>query len=151
MGGDQLRDPYHVARWVKAFLAILLLSGCGFSPSESEIERALTRGDPLIGKVYQIRNIHRSNGYERSNGYVVEFEAEIHILENPTEYLGHLAKSDQTGVGAVAALGLATVGLTKWGLITAAALSTAKKGDVVPFSGSVIMIKSEQGWILRPD
>lgn len=141
---------YHIHRWCSLLFVIFLLTGCGLSPSDSELERALVQNDPLIGKVYQVRNIHRNNGYERSNVYVVEFAAEIHVLENPTEYLGRLAQADRVGVGAFAAFGLAAGGLSKWGLVTAAALSAAKKGDVVPFSGSVTMIKSEQGWILRP-
>ena len=149
--GDQLRDRCDFARWGAVLLAIILLSGCGFTPSDSDVERALGRGDPLVGKIYLIRNIHRVNGYERPEGYVVEFGAEIHVLEKPTEYFGRLAKEDQTGVGALTALGLATGGLAKWGLVTTAAISTAKKGDVVPFSGSVTMIKSENGWILRPE
>src|ERR1035437_6327099 len=99
---------------------IVLLIGCGSSPSDSELERALVRNDPLIGKVYQIRNIHRSNGYEQSGSYVVEFAAEINVLENPTEYLGRLAQSGQAGVGAFAAFGLAAGGLSRWGLVTAA-------------------------------
>lgn len=150
MGGE-LRDRCNFARWSIVLLATLLLSGCGFAPSDSEVERALARDDPLIGKVYLIRNIRRINGYERAEGYVVEFGAEIHLLEKPTEYFGRLAKEDQTGIGVLAALGLATGGLAKWGLVTAAAISAAEKGDVVPFSGSVTMIKSEQGWILRPE
>lgn len=146
-----MRDRYNFARWGIVLLAILFLSGCGFAPSDSEVERALTRGDPLIGKVYLIRNVHRINGYERPEGYVVEFGAEIYLLEQPAEYFGRLAKGDQTGIGVLAAVGLATGGLAKWGLVTAAAISAAEKGDVVSFSGSVTMIKSEQGWILRPE
>lgn len=148
--GGNLFTRDHIKKWNFLLLVISLLAGCGLSPSDSELERALVHNDPLIGKVYQVRNIHRSNGYERSGVYVVEFVAEIHVLENPTEYLGRVATSDHVGVGAFAAFGLAAGGLSKWGLVTAAALSAAKKGDVVPFSGSVMMIKSEQGWILRP-
>jgi hypothetical protein len=114
------------------------------------LERALVGGDALIDKVYQIRNIHRNNGYEQSDGYVVEFAAEIQVLEKPAEYFARLAKSDQSGVGAIAALGLAAGGLSKWGLVTASTLAAANKGDIIPFSGSVMMIRSEQGWILRP-
>jgi hypothetical protein len=115
------------------------------------VERALAWGDPLIGKVYLIRNINRINGYERPEGYVVEFGAEIYLLEKPTEYFGRLAKEDQSGIGAITAAGLAAGGLAKWGLVTAAAIAAGTKGDVVPFSGSVTLIKSEQGWILRPE
>lgn len=132
-------------------LGALLLSACGLSPSNSDVARALTQGDPLIGKVYQITNIRRSNGYERPDGYVVQFAAEIQVLENPADYFGGLTKRDQTGMGALAAVGLATGGLAKWGLATAANLSATKNGDVIPFSGTVILIKSEQGWILRPE
>jgi hypothetical protein len=150
--GIQLRDLYNVARLGIVFLAIfLLLSGCGFSPSDSEVEQALVRGDPLVGKIYLIRNIHRINGYERSGGYVIEFSAEIYVLEKPAEYFGRLAKEDQTGLGVLTVAGLATGGLAKWGLVTAAAISTATKGDVVPFSGTITMIKSERGWIMMPE
>lgn len=139
-----------VEKWLWLLFVIGLLAGCGSSPSDAELGRALVRNDPLIGKVYQISNIHRSNGYEQSEGYIMEFVAEIHVLENPAEYLGRLAKADQGGAGAFAALGLAAGGLSRWGLVTTSALSAAKKGDVIPFSGSVTMIRSEQGWILRP-
>ncbi|MFI4939586.1 MAG: hypothetical protein ACHP7O_04475 [Burkholderiales bacterium] len=149
--GIQLRDRYSIVRWSIVLLAILLLSACGFSPSDSEIDRALTLGDPLIGKIYMVRNIHRINGYERPDGYVVEFSAEIYILERPAEYFSRLAKGDQTGIGALTAFGLAAGGLAKWGLVTAGAISAATQDDIVPFSGTITMIKSEQGWILRPD
>lgn len=144
------QDRDYVIRRGIALLAFFL-SGCAFSPSNSEIERALTRDDPLIDKVYQIRNIRRINGYERPEGYVVEFSAEISILANTSEYFGSLAKGDQTGAGAIAAFALAGGGLAKWGLLTAAAISAGKKGDVVPITGTITMIKSEQGWIARPD
>lgn len=151
MGVIQLRDRYYFARWTIVLLSSFLLFGCGFSPSDSEVAQALNRGDPLIGKVYLIRNIHRINGYERPEGYVIEYSAEINLLENPAEYFGRLAKEDQTGIGALTAFGQATGGLARWGLVTGAAISAAKKGDVVPFSGTITMIKSERGWILRPD
>lgn len=146
-----MRAWYSFARWGVVLVAILLHSGCGFAPSNSEVERALIRGDPLIDKVYLIRNVRRTNGYERPEGYVVEFGAEIHLLEPPAEYFGRLAKQGQSGIGVLTALGLATGGLAKWGLATAAAISAAKNGDVIPFTGSITMIKSEQGWILRPE
>ena len=145
------QDRDYVIRRGIALLAFFLLSGCGSSPSNSELERALTRDDPLIDKVYQIRNIRRINGYERPEGYVVEFSAEISILANTAEYFGSLAQGDQTGAGAIAVFSLAGGGLAKWGLVTAAAISAAKKGDIVPISGTITMIKSEQGWIVRPD
>ncbi len=146
-----MRNRCNFARWRVILLAFLLLSGCGSAPSGSEVERALAQGDPLIGKVYLIRNINRINGYERPDGYVVEFGAEIHLLEKPTEYFGRLAKEDKTGIGVLTAMGLAAGGLAKWGLRTAAAISAAEKGEVVPFLGSVTMIRSERGWILRPE
>lgn len=130
---------------------VLVLSGCSLSPSNADLEQALVGNDPLVGKIYSIRNVRRVNGYEQSQGYVIEYTAEIYILESPTEYFGHLAKSDSTGVGAFAAFGLATAGLAKWGALTAAAIAAGKKGDVLPFSGTVTMIKSERGWILQPD
>jgi len=130
-----------------AILVMLFLSGCGSSPSNSDLERALTQNDPLIGKVYQIRNVRRTNGYERPNGYVVEFTAEIYVLESPTDYLASLAQGDNAGMGALAAISVATAGVVKWGLVTAASLSASKKGDVIPFTGAITMIKSQQGWI----
>lgn len=101
--------------------------------------------------MYTIRNVRRINGYERADGYVVEFSAEIHLLKNPADYFGSLANVGRSGTGLLAAVGLASAGLAKWGVVTAAAISAAQKGDAVPFSGSVTLIKSEQGWILRPD
>lgn len=146
-----MRKQCNLVRWSIVLLTILLLSGCGFSPSDSEVERALTQGDPLIGKVYLIRNIRRINGYERPEGYVIEYGADVQMLTDPVKYFGSLSKADQSGIGALVALGQATDGLARWGLLTAAAISAAKKGDVIPFSGTLTMIKSERGWILRPD
>lgn len=139
-----------VARWSLAGFAAFALSGCGNTPSDSELASALTRGDLLIGKVYEIRNIRRLNGYERPEGYVIEFSADIQILETPEDYFGRLSRADQSGAGVVAAIGLAAGGLAKWGLTTAALISASKKGDVVPVSGTTTMIKSERGWIARP-
>ena len=45
---------------------------------------------------------------------------------------------------------LAPTVFREWGLVTAATISAAKKGDIVPISGTITMIKSEQGWIARP-
>jgi len=153
VGGNPLyfRGRRVAVRLTAGILAILSLFGCGLSPNNSEIERALSHGDPLIGKIYEIRNIRRINGYERPEGYVVEVSAELQILEKPTDYFARLSTADQTGAGALAAVGMATAGLGKWGLMTAATISASKKGDVIPFSGTITMIKSEQGWILRPD
>lgn len=134
-----------------AILAILFLSGCGLSPSNSELERALTHNDSLIGKVYEIRNVRRVNGYERPDGYVVEFKAEIYLLESPADYLDRLTRSGNAGIGALAAISLATSGVAKWGVVTATSLAAGKKGDVIPFSGTITMIKSERGWIQRPE
>ena len=131
-------------------LAILLLSACGSTPSDSDLARAVALDDPLIGQIYLIRNVRRINGYERHDGYVIEFQAEIHILNSPPEYLNSLTKGEQPGLGVLSAIALATTGLAKWGLVTSAAIFAAKRGDTIPFSGSITMIKSEKGWILRP-
>jgi hypothetical protein len=138
-------NKYAIIGWIA-----IVLAGCGLTPSDAEVERALTKGDALIGKAYQIANLRRLNGYQRNDGYVVEFSAEIHVLENPKEYLSRRSQNDKTGIGALAAIGLATEGLAKWGLVTSAELVASKKGDIIPFSGAMLLIKSEQGWIRTP-
>lgn len=141
-----------IGRLGAAAVVVLGLIGCGGKPSDADLAAALTRDDPLVGKVYEIRDIRRINGYERPpDAYVIEFSADIHILENPQNYFGRLSQSGQSGAGVVAAFGLATGGLAKWGLTTAALISASKKGDVLPVSGTTTMIKSERGWILRPE
>lgn len=147
----QLRRCFLAFLWSIGAVISVLLIACGTSPSATEVERALTYGDPLIGTVYEVRNIRRLNGYERPEGYVVEVSAEIHILENPAEYFVRLSTADQTGRGALTALGLASGGLAKWGPVLAVTISTSRKGDVFQYSGAMTMIKSEQGWIKRPN
>jgi hypothetical protein len=134
-----------------ACLSMVLVAGCSLTPSDQDISRALMGNDPLNNRVYQMRNIQRINGYERPDGYVIEYSAELHIIENPMAYFQHLSSTDQSGLGALAALGMATQGLARWGLITSAVLSSAQPGQVVPVNGSLLMIKSEQGWIPKPE
>lgn len=142
-----------ILAWSAACL-LIALTGCGGKPSDTELVSALTSGDPLIGLVYEIRDIRRVNGYERPSGYVIEYSATLHILESPQEYFTRLRQ------GGISAANLASVaesfemakgGLAKWGLKGAALISASKKGDDIPFSGSVNMIKSERGWIARAD
>lgn len=132
-------------------ITVNLLTACSLTPSDAELVRAITTNDTLNGRLYQIQNFHRTNGYETRAGYVVKFNCELYILEDSAEYFNRLTKSGNNPVGAIAAFGLAAEGIAKWGLFNAALLSTYKKGDIVPFSGSVTMIKSEQGWIPNPE
>lgn len=131
--------------------AVNLLTACSLAPSDAELVRAITTNDTLNGRLYQIQNFRRTNGYKTRTGYAVEFNCEIYILEDSADYFNRLTKSGNNPVGAIAAFGLAAEGIAKWGLFNAALLTTYKKGDNVPFSGSITMIKSEQGWIPNPE
>lgn len=131
-------------------LLLIALAGCSSPPSDIELATALTNGDTLIGQVYEIRDIRRLNGYEQSDGYIVEYAAKLHILESPLEYFKLLTQSGNKVAGALSAYEIAAGGLSKWGLKGAAIISASKKGDDIPISGSVNMIKSERGWIARP-
>lgn len=141
----------NASRLLVLFVAVNLLTACALSPSDDEVIQAITANDTLNGRLYKIQNFHRANGYKTRTGYKVEFNCEIYILEDPAEYFNKLTKSGDNPVGAIAALGLAAEGISRWGLLNAALLTTYKKGNVVPFSGSVTMIKSEQGWIANPE
>jgi hypothetical protein len=133
------------------FVTVNFLTACVLSPSDADVIHAITANDTLNGRLYKIQNFRRANGYKTRTGYQVEFNCEIYILEDPAEYFNRLTKSGENPVGAIAALGLVTEGISKWGLLNAVLLSTYKKGDVMPFSGSIGMIKSEQGWIANPE
>lgn len=147
-----IQKQSRTARLSVATVFLLALVGCGGKPSDADLAVALTRGDPLVGKIYEIRDIRRLNGYERPpDGYVIEFSANVHILEDPQDYFAALSQAGESGAGVVAAFGLATAGLAKWGLTTAALIAASKKGVDVPISGATVMIKSEQGWIVAPD
>jgi len=132
-------------------LLLLAFAGCRNAPSDKEVADALSNGDTLVGQVYELRDIRRLNGYEQSDTYIVEYSAKLHILENPTEYVKHMTESRNNLVsGASSVFDIVLGGLSKWGLKGAAIISVSKKGDDIPVSGSVKMIKSERGWISQP-
>jgi hypothetical protein len=132
-------------------LAVGSIVGCSLmSPSDAEVIQALTANDTLNGRLYQIQNFHRINGYETRTGYVVQFSCEIYIIDDFQQYFNSLSKSGTDPMGTIAAFGLAAEGIAKWGLLNVALFSASKKGDVVPFSGTIAMIKSEHGWIPDP-
>jgi hypothetical protein len=137
--------------WLLTIVAALFFGGCSyFSPSDAEVLRALTANDPLSGQVYRIENLHRTNGYEQSGKYVVDFTGELHFIADAAGFLGQGAKQGDDPLGALAALGMAASGVAKWGLVNSLMLSARKKGDVVPFSGSIVMMKTERGWLADP-
>jgi hypothetical protein len=138
--------------WATALVFTLLAAACSFFfPSDEDILRALAANDPLMGQLYRVENIHRANGYERNGRYVVDFTGELRFVADAAEFLGHAAgKQADDPLGALAALGMAASGVAKWGLVNSLMLSARKKGDVVPFSGSMVMLKSERGWIADP-
>ncbi len=133
---------------------LLFLSACSMTPSNSELTEALSNGDPLIGKVYVIKNLKRINGYEGTAGrYILEFSCDILIIESPGDYFDQLAKSPPesgNAIAKIAVLGLAIGAVAKWGLLTSAVLVSKQKGDVIPFHGRIEMMKSERGWIATP-
>lgn len=134
-----------------AVVTALCLGACTlFAPKDEDVLRALTANDPLSGQVYRIENFHRTNGYERSGKYVVDFTGELHFIADAAGFLGQGAKKGDDPLGALAALGMAASGVAKWGLVNSLMLSARKKGDVVPFSGSIVMMKTEQGWMADP-
>ncbi len=78
----------------------------------------------------------------------MQYSGKLRIIEVPSAYLSRMATSDNNPLGALVA---AVSGVSQWGLLGAAKLTAHKKGDVVPFSGSVTLIKSERGWIAIPE
>jgi len=139
-----------VVYWFLVLFIVVNIFACSSAPSDQELIRAVTGNSPLSGHLYQIQNLNRINGYETPNGYTIQFSCQIFILEDPTEYFDKLTKSGSNPIGAIAAFSFVVEGITRWGMLNAALFSTAKKGDVLPFSGSISMIKSEQGWIQNP-
>jgi hypothetical protein len=137
--------------WAYALVFVFLGTACSFFfPSDEDILRALAANDPLMGQLYRVESLHRANGYERNGKYVVDFTGELHFVADAAAFLGQAGKQADDPLGALAALGMAASGVAKWGLVNSLMLSARKKGDVVPFSGSMVMLKSERGWIADP-
>lgn len=144
-----LHERKHV--WLVCLLTALFMAACTFfQPADEDVLRALAANDPLSGPVYRIEKLRRTNGYQRNGKYVVDFTGELHFVADAAEFLGQAGKQGGDPLGALAALGMAASGVAKWGLLNSMMLSARKKGDVVPFSGSIVMIKSERGWMADP-
>ena len=137
-----------LALWPILLFTVLSLSACSSAPSDAELAQALSGGDPLIGQVYVIKNLKRLNGYDNGTGrYIVEFSCDIVIIESPADYLSRLGKQateSASVIGTIASFGLAMGAATKWGLLNSAVLVSKQKGDVVPFTGKIEMLKSEK-------
>lgn len=153
-GSHGLEPIKRLAGYLVLFLGALLFSGCSTAPSDSDLARAISEGDPLVGQVYIFRNLRRLNGYEIGNGrYVVEFSCDLLMVESPAEHLSSLGKqaAETAGLmGGIASFSLAAGAAAKWGVLNSVVLVSKNKGDIVPFTGKIEMLKSERGWIAAP-
>ena len=121
------------------FLSLLLLTlvtGCSSSPGASSVKSYLDDSWAGCSKLVSVDNVKKTNGVPGNGSYEVDFSYDLvfkHPISNVFSVFNYCTKDRPAQVlgGALMKLG------------------AVKEGDTFQMTGSVDMIKSENGWIVE--